>query len=148
MGSHLGRTSDREETLDYQEENAEGLTGLIIKNGSVAGFDTEIAYIFDEDGLTAGAYDPDIDEDSFDEWVEKYVEKYGDPVLEVESIGWGKCTLWTDASKNFIFLSGITGISYVEADSPYLKLLNNGLDKFYGIDLEEELDKICNTDGI
>lgn len=141
-------TSDMKELLDYQEQDVDGMTGLTIKNGNVAGYETEIGFAFDDTGLIAGGYDLDIDDDSFTEWVQKYTDEYGEPVLEKESIGWGACALWVDDSKNFIFLSGLTGISYGKADSPYLQFLNDGLYKYHEIDLEEEINKIGNTDGI
>lgn len=141
-------TDDMKELLDYQEQDVDGMIGLTIKNGDVAGHDTEIGYIFDDSGLIGGAYDPGIDDDSFVEWEQKYIDEYGDPVLEKESTGWGACALWVDDSKNFIFLSGLTGISYGKADSPYLQFVNDGLYKYHEVDLEEELNKIGNTDGI
>lgn len=136
------------EFLDYQEQDVNGMIGLTIKNGSLAGCDTEIGYIFDDSGLIGGAYDPNIDDDTYAQWEKKYTDEYGDPILKKESTGWGPCTLWVDDSKNFIFLSGLTGISYCKSDSPYLEFLNDGLYKYHEIDLVEELNKIGNTDGI
>lgn len=141
-------TDDMKELLDYQEQDVNGMIGLTIKNGNVAGCDTEIGYIFDDNGLIGGAYDPDIDDNSFNDWEQKYTDEYGEPVLKKESTGWGACALWVDDSNNFIFLSGLTGISYGKGDSPYLQILNDGLYKYHEIDLEEELNKAINTDGI
>lgn len=38
-------TDDMKELLDYQEQDVNGMIGLTIKNGNVAGYDTEIGYI-------------------------------------------------------------------------------------------------------
>lgn len=145
---HAEITDDMKEYIDYEEIDMDGMIGLSITKGEVAGYETEIGYVFDDGGLIAGGYDPNIDDDTFDEWEQRYTDKYGKPAIKKESIGWGACALWVDNSKNFIFLSELTGISYSKADSLYLDFLNDGLYKYHGIDLVEELNKIGNGGGI
>lgn len=142
-------TSDMKETIDYQRDESNDISALTLLHQEVAGYsDVSSSYLFSDNKLIAGNYDFDIDNKAFDDLSEKIVNIYGKPYLEKESTGWGKVSIWIDDSKDAIALSEILGITFFEADSPFLEFLNDQFIEFHDVDLVSEIKKYNNLDGL
>lgn len=142
-------TSDMKESIDYSEENNDNMIGLSISGGNVAGIETRsVGYIFSDNKLSAGVYDLTINDTEYSDLVEKYTSIYGDASLSKESTGWGDCSLWIDSEHNVVCISGTIGIVYIQNGSPYMDYIGDMLTEFHEINLQDEINKIGNTDGI
>ena len=143
-------STDMKENFDYEpetESNDGTLSSFRIIDGVVGGYSADICYTFFNGKLTAGEYDLSLEDNDYTDLVKKYSDKYGNPVVEKESVGWGPCSVWIDSEHNFIFIDS-WGISYISSDSPLVEAYSESLYKYHEISLEKELNKIGNTDGI
>ncbi len=142
-------TSDMEENIDYMEDTTDDSVMLTITGKEVAGYKTDIGFLFSNNGLEMGCYDLDIEDDDYTDLIEKYTAKYGAPTVEKESTGWGPCTIWIDDNQNFICITDVYGIIYsTKSNSFVTNTFNDFLKEYHEIDLYEELNKIGNSDGI
>lgn len=142
-------TSDMKYIIDYQEDTSNDISALTLLHQEVAGYsDISSSYLFSNNRLIAGNYDFDIDDNAFNDLSEKIVKIYEKPYLEKESTGWGKLSIWIDDSKNAITLSEMLGITFFEADSPFLEFLNDQFIEFHDVDLVSEIKKYNNLDGL
>lgn len=135
------------ENLDYKRINNENnLTSLAFTMQKVYGYDSSVEYIFSDGKLTAGAYSPyEMNEEDYDKLFSTLQEKYGDAIIQKDTTGWGRLAVWTDDSKNVLFLSEILDIGYSESGSPALEFLNDQFIYFHEIDLLSELEKISSS---
>lgn len=125
------------------------MIGLSISGGNVAGIEIRsVGYIFSDNKLSAGVYDLTINDTEYSDLVEKYTSIYGDASLSKESTGWGDCSLWIDSEHNVVCISGTIGIVYIQNGSPYTDYIGDMLTEFHEINLQDEINKIGNTDGI
>lgn len=136
-------TPDMKEILDYTiETDAEsGLEGITVVDGYVDSYDAQIGYIFSDGVLVAGGYELDVNDDNYEDICKGISEKYGEPFISKESTGWGPCSIWIDENSNFISVSGILDILYVQSGSPFLDMQVESFERFHEIDLLRELDK-------
>lgn len=132
----------------------EGVSELILKNAEVAGYEAETTFVFHDNKLIAGRYwlevDQEEEEDAIQDLLKKYTSVYGEPLLSRTDSGWGPFNLWVDTDKNFIYLDGFPSIEYSYIDAPYVRELCH-LDeeeKYFHVDIEEEINKIGNVGGI
>lgn len=135
------------ENLDYKRINNENnLTSLAFTMQKVYGYDSSVEYIFSDGKLTAGAYSPyEMNKEDYDKLFSTLQEKYGDAIIQKDTTGWGRLAVWTDNSKNVLFLSEILDIGYSESGSPALEFLNDQFIYFHEIDLLSELKKISSS---
>lgn len=147
------------EGADYDMGDADYQKNFIqIKNGSVGGYDASVDYIFSESGLITAGYELDlIGADEVTDIINKYESVYGDAVI-IKIYTPGKtCAVWVDEQGNKILLDlneeedvdpeeKSDAIIYFEHDSDFWDLYAKSLK--HSIDLDKELNKIGNTDGI
>lgn len=112
----------------------------------VGGYETVALFLCEDGILTAGGYD--VDDEFLPDLKEKYIDVYGAPAIEKESIGWGSCSVWIDEEKNYIIISELLGIEYVSCDSLVNEDNFPALEEYHGIDLESELNAVGNLDNI
>lgn len=142
-------TPDMKKSIDYSEENSGDMIGLSINGGDVSGIETRsVGYIFSDNKLSAGVYDLTINDTEYSDLLEKYTSIYGEASLTKESTGWGGCSLWIDGEHNVVCISGTIGIAYIQNGSPYMNYIGDMLTEFHEINLQEEINKIGNTDDI
>lgn len=156
-------TEDMTEYIDYRivEDLSDGspladedITLLIIKHADVAGYKSDARFFFHEDALVAGEYQVDVDreqeDDANQDLLSKYTSVYGEPIVERTDSGWGPFTLWVDADKGFVFLDGFQYIVYSYIDAPCVSWICNFDDeeKYFHVNIEAEINKIGNIDGI
>ena len=149
-------SSDMREYQDYEKESeidGSSVEVFSVYDGNVAGYDAKISYCFADGELTGGVYEIDVDKDDEDraykDLKDKYTGIYGEPIAETEGTGWGPFTLWIDNNKNLIYFDAWFTIAYLEADSELLDIIDiEGNEKYFGINILDELDKIGNTSGI
>ena len=149
-------TADMQENRDYVNEpgiNDSEIDVFSILDGSVAGYDARISYCFADGKLTGGIYELDVEkteeERAYNDLKDKYSGIYGEPVAATEGTGWGPFTLWIDDDKNLIYFDAWFDIGYLQAGSPLLEVIDiEGTEKYFGINILDELEKIGNTDGI
>lgn len=132
---------DMKEILDYSIESESDLVCLTIEDGHVDKYDAKIGYVFSSDSLVAGAYDLDVNEENYEDICNGISEKYGEPAIQKDSTGWGDCSIWIDDDGNFISVSGILGIMYVQSGNPFVDMQAESFDRFHEIDLLKELGK-------
>lgn len=152
-------TSDMQELTHYEIEPLDNteMINLTIKNSAVAGYDASTLYIFSDDVLVGGAYTLDLIGDSeVDDVINKYSSVYGNPAVEKAVTEENSFFIWLDDNENKILIitnssegddSGSDVIMYFQNESP---LWNYYVNAFSGsdMDIEKELGKIGNTDGI
>lgn len=142
-------SSEMKENIDFQRDESDGLTMLALLNQEVAGYSgITSSYIFSDEKLVAGNYALDIDDEVFEDLNDKITEIYGTPYIIKDSTGWGKLSIWIDDSKDVITLSEMLGVTFFEADSPFIEFLNDQFIEFHDVDLVSEIKKYNNLDGL
>lgn len=121
---------------------------LEISEGEVGGYPAVIQYGFYNNKLFVGGYQVDLEDADYLDMVEKYSSVYGDPWLQKESTGWGPCSLWIDKDKNLIYISTVADIMYFSSDEMSMNICRDYLENFHEIDIDVEMNKIGNVDGI
>ena len=149
-------TSDMIERADYsvEEETDYGMKTIEIKHGSVGGYDASVAYLFSDSGLNAAGYVLDlVGTEEVSDIIDKYETVYGDATVTKSFSATGTCVLWVDDLENKIVLlldeeeeESSDAIIYFAHDSDFWDLYAEDLKD--SIDLDKELNKIGNTDGI
>ena len=116
---------------------------------SVGGYNADAEFAFDDGKVCGGVYWlTDSSEKDIPAIISKYTSVYGEPFLQKETTGWGQLTLWADDDGDVIFFSGYHSIYYLQSGSPYTAECEEMLSKYHELDLQQELGKIGNTDGI
>lgn len=142
-------TDDMQENIDYAEDTVGDCTCWGVFHKDIAGYDAQVGFVFFEDKLTAGTYVMDgEDKQIFDDLLDKFTSKYGEPYLNKESTGWGRIAVWVDNDNNVICTSEMLNTIYMESDSPFIEYYNDIFIKFHELDLQKELHKHNNTDGL
>lgn len=143
-------TKDISEYAYSLEKQDRGIESLNVIEGNVGGYDARVSYLFSDDSLIAGGYsiNDTLDESGYEDLVEKFTSKYGKPSVSKESTGWGPLLIWIDQDKNFIYFEDSGDIGYVKNDSPIIPQVADQLKKYHEIDLQSELNKVGNTNGI
>ena len=116
---------------------------------SVGGYDSSAEFALADDKLCGGTYWIDeATEEDLPDLISKYTSVYGEPFLQKETTGWGQLTLWTDNDGDVIFISGYCTVYYLQSGSPFTSECEETLSKYHDVNLQKELGKIENTDGI
>ena len=135
-------TPDLKEGSDYLIETIdENKDAISILNSEVEYHNAKSGYIFEDDLLTAGAYDfEDMTDDMYNDLLEKYIGVYGEPNVQSEDSGWGPCSVWVDSDKNLLCLAPFFGVIYCSADSFYISYAADYLE-YLDIDLKSVLNQ-------
>lgn len=140
---YVYRITQNEDHSEYYE-----LTGVQIV--SAGGLDATAYYTFCDDCLVSGSY-RFKDYPEFEAIFNKYSTVYGEPDISIDDrAGWGECAIWVDEAGNIIILSEVQDVTYISANSTVIEdlELNEVYEKYHGFNLQKELGKINNYDGI
>lgn len=141
--------SGMEKGADYDTGEESGYYMISLQNAEVGGYNAAAAYVFQDNKLSFGVYQLDMDDNIFSDLLQKLTDKYGEPSAYTTDSGWGSCALWIDASKNYICISAfMDSIIYSSAGSSYTDQLSDTLSQYQGIDLKELLNRYGNTSGV
>lgn len=132
---------------DLAEES--GYNMLSLQSAEVGGHNAAAAYVFQDNKLSFGVYQLDMDDSIFSDLLKKYTNKYGEPAAYTIDSGLGPCALWIDSSKNYVCISSfMDSIIYSSAGSSYTDQLADTLLQYQKIDLKALLNQSGNTSGV
>ena len=169
------KTADLKEGEDYEYKTYDDdYSCLIIFKSSAAGYDAEEGYNFLDDKLFSGGYEIDFESSSddyldkaYNDIIEKYTTVYGDAsgMMEVKKDDTYSDTLtyWADDNKNIIavmeyfgsdkkisiiYIIGENEIGDNEALSDFIDVYHNRIERLFGINVQDEVNRKGNTEGI
>lgn len=141
--------SGMEKGTDYDSVEESGYYMLSLQNTEVGGYNAAAAYVFQDNKLSFGVYQFDMDDGAFSDLLQKLTDKYGEPSAYTTDSGWGPCALWIDSGKNYVCISAfMDSIIYSSAGSSYTDQLSDTLSQYQGIDLNALLNRSGNTSGV